>query len=224
MIKHLWGAALLTLSLGAQAQLTFGQNLIVNGDAENGTTGWTVFDGYQNIQSVAYGSNWVLPTEPGPSNRGLKMFAGLGARAAAYQMLDLSPLGDLSNSSVNYKLSGWLGGWQSQGDNALLYVSFLDASGNEIGHTDIGPVTAADRGNKTGLLLRQNSGLLPTGTASLMFSLSMERLVSSDNDGYADNLSFVLSTTPVPEASTLSYALMGASLLAAAAVRRRRMG
>ena len=223
MIKHLWGAALLTLSLGAQAQLNFGQNLIVNGDAENGTTGWTVFDGYQNIQSVSYGSNWVLPTEPGPSNRGLQMFAGLGARAAAYQTLDLSGLGDLGSQTVQYDLTGWLGGWQSQGDNALLYVSFLDAFGNEIGHADIGPVTAADRGNKTGLLLRQNTGLLPTGTTSLMFSLSMERLVSSDNDGYADNLSFVLTTTPVPEASTLAYALMGIGLLSAAA-RRRRAG
>lgn len=213
MIKHTLAIGLMALSLGAQAQ-TLGQNLIVNGDAESGLTGWTIFDGYNGIQSVSYGDNWVKPTQPGPVDRGSKMFTGLGERAAVYQMLDLGSL-SLSGQALKYDLSGWLGGWQSQGDNALLYVSFLDLSGNEIGHADIGPVTPADRNNQTGLFLRQASGLLPTGTTSLMFSLSMERLGGGDNDGYADNLSFKLSAAPVPEASTLAYVLMGLVLMGA---------
>ena len=209
MIKHACALALLSFAVGAQAQAVLGQNLIVNGDAEAGITGWTIFDGYSPIQSVAYGNNWVKPTEPGPVNRGQGMFTGTGARAAAYQWLDL---GTLADQPLSYELSGWLGGWLAQEDNALLYVSFLDASSNEIGHADIGPVSPADRGSKTGLILRQASGLLPTGTTSLMFSLSMERLGGGDNDGYADNLSFTL-TSAVPEASSVASLFAGLAAL-----------
>lgn len=219
MIKQACALALLSFCLGAQAQ-TLGENLIVNGDAESGITGWTIFDGYSPIQSVAYGDNWVKPTQPGPVDRGLGMFTGTGERAAAYQWLDL---GALAGQPLSYDLSGWLGGWLAQEDNALLYVSFLDASSNEIGHADIGPVGPADRGNQTGLVLRQASGLLPTGTASLMFSLSMERLGGGDNDGYADNLSFKL-TSAVPEASSVASLVAGLAALGLVAGLRRRQG
>lgn len=217
MIKQACALALLSFCLGAQAQ-ALGENLIVNGDAEAGISGWTIFDGYSTIQSVEYGDNWVKPSQPGPVDRGQGMFTGTGARAAAYQWLDL---GALAGQSLRYDLSGWLGGWQAQEDNALLYVSFLDAGSNEIGHADIGPVTPADRANQTGLFLRQASGLLPTGTTSLMFSLSMERLGGGDNDGYADNLSFKLMSA-VPEASSVASLLAGLGALGLIAGLRRR--
>ncbi len=216
MIKHFTGLALLALTLGAQAQATLGSNLVVNGDAENGVAGWTGFDGYSMFQSVNYGSNWVLPTQPGPVDRGSKMFAGLASQAAGFQTVSL---GALAGQSLHYELSGYLGGWAAQGDNAVFYVSFLDGLGNEIGGAALGPVTPADRGDQTGLFLRTASGALPAQTTSLMFSLSMERLGGGDNDGYADNLSFVVSS--VPEGSTLAYALAGLSLLAGVAARRR---
>lgn len=216
MIKHLLAASLLTLSLGAHAQATLGSNLIINGNAESGVAGWTGFDGYSLFQSVDYGSNWVLPTQPGPADRGAKMFTGLTAQAAGYQTV---ALGALTGQTLHYELSGYLGGWAAQGDNALLYVSFLDAQDNEIGHAVIGPVTPADRGNQTGLYLRTATGDLPGNTAALMFSLSMERLGGGDNDGYADNLSFVVSS--VPEGGTLAYALAGLTLLGGVVGRRR---
>lgn len=216
MIKHTLTLALMALSLSAQAQATLGTNLIINGDAESGVAGWTGFDGYSMFQSVDYGSNWVLPTQPGPADRGSKMFTGLTAQAAGFQTIEL---GALAGQSLHYDLSGYLGGWAAQGDNALLYVSFLDTVGNEIGAASIGPVTPADRNNQTGLFLRTASGELPIGTASLQFSLSMERLGGGDNDGYADSLSFVISS--VPEGGTLAYALAGLSLLGGLAARRR---
>lgn len=215
--KHFIGAALLALACGAQAQATLGNNLIINGDAEAGVAGWTGFDGYSMFQSVDYGSNWVLPTQPGPADRGSKMFTGLSGQAAGFQTL---ALGALAGQPLHYELSGWLGGWAAQGDNALLYVSFLDAQDNEIGHALIGPLTPADRGNQTGLFLRTASGELPASTSSLMFSLSMERLGGGDNDGYADNLSFVVSS--VPEGSALAYMLAGLGLLGGVLGRRRR--
>jgi hypothetical protein len=217
MIKQTLALGLLSVCLGAHAQATLGSNLIVNGDAEAGSVGWTGFDGYALFQSVAYGPNWVLPSQPGPLNRGSQLFAGVGGQSAGFQTL---ALGDLAGRALRYDLSGYLGGWAAQGDNALLYVSFLDAAGNEIGHADIGPVTPADRGEQTGLFLRTASGVLPGSTASLMFSLSMERQGGGDNDGYADNLSFVVSS--VPEGSTLAYTLAGLALLSGVLGRRRR--
>ncbi|MFG6415153.1 PEP-CTERM sorting domain-containing protein [Roseateles sp. DC23W] len=218
MIKKLLATGLLAaFSVVAQAQATLGGNLIVNGGAEAGVSGWTGFDGYPLFQSVDYGSNWVLPTQPGPADRGSKMFAGFGGQTAGFQVVEL---GVLAGQALHYDLSGWLGGWQTQGDNALLYVSFLDTVGNEIGFASIGPVMPADRGNQTGLFLRGASGLLPTQTTSLMFSLSMERQGGGDNDGYADNLSFVV-TSAVPEGSTLAYLLAGLGLVGGVVVRRR---
>ncbi len=225
-IRHWLGAAALALAAtGAQAGPAYGSNLIVNGDAESDVaTSWLSFDGYTRPQAVNYGSNWVLPTQPGPADRGKRLFAGDGARSAAYQLLDLA--GTLTQP-LSFKLSGWLGGWASQGDNALLYVSFLDSSDSEIGHAAIGPVTPADRGNATGLLYREVSDWLPVGTSRLMFSLSMERQGGGDNDGYADNLAFVLDApgpSTVPEPAGLAWLALGVMACAVGARRRRVAG
>ncbi len=48
-------------------------------------------------------------------------------------------------------------------------------------------------GNKDGLLRREASGILPPGTRSIVVTLSMKRAAGKYNDGYADDLSFVLS-------------------------------
>jgi len=69
---------------------------------------------------------------------------------------------------------------------------------NEIGNSVLGPVTPQDRNGQTGLIYRETDGFVPTGTRKLSFWLSMERLVSGDNDGYADNLSFVLQAPLTP--------------------------
>jgi hypothetical protein len=211
--RLLLATVLLALSCSSQAGIVYGSNLVVNGDAEAGTAGWTSYSTYSPIQAVDYGNNWVKPTEPGPVDRGANMFAGLGQYAVGYQTLDF---GMASSQAIGFELSGWLGGWASQADNALFYVQFLDEFDNEIGGASLGPVSPDDRGGQTGLLLRETDGALPIGTSKVAFWLSMERLGGGDNDGYADNLSFVLAAPAngeVPEPGTLALALLSLGLL-----------
>jgi hypothetical protein len=216
------GALGLALSAAAASAADYGVNLILNGNAEQGVTGWTAFSGYPVFQSVAYGSNWVLPTQPGPVDRGSSLFVGGSgvAYAAGYQVVDLSAnAAQIDAGLVSYDMTGWLGGWTNQGDNAMLYVTFLDGVGNQVGDVALGPVTPADRGNQTGLFFREQTGFVPSGTTSMQLSLSMQRLVSGDNDGYADNLSFVLTAVPEPG----SWAMLAVGLLAVGArIRRSR--
>jgi len=221
-IRYLVAAALLAAACSSQAAVVYGSNLVVNGDAEAGMTGWNGYSGYDPIQSVNYGSSWVLPTQPGPADRGNRMFAGVGQYAVGYQTFDF---GQTTTRQTSFALSGWLGGWTDQGDNALFYVQFLDDTGNALGGSALGPVTPQDRNNQTGLLYRETEGYVPAGTRSLSFFLSMERLVSNDNDGYADNLSFVLTPlAEVPEPGMAATFALGLGLLGWAGRRKRAGG
>ncbi len=195
----------------------FGANLLVNGDAESGTgsadgsvvstPGWTTNGNFTVLQYGA-GGGFPLATDPGPANRGVNFFAGgpNNAASSATQLVDVSAGGaTIDGGKVAFKLAGYLGGWSSQDDNATLTATFLSANNATLGTATIGPVMAADRNNATGLLYRSASGALPVGTRSVSFTLQTNRLAGSYNDGYADNLSFVLSaytTVSLPTVNT----------------------
>lgn len=89
-------------------------------------------------------------------------------------------------------MSGYLGGWQDQDDNTVLNITFKNADGEAVGTDSIGPVTAADRINVTGMLPRSANGSVPVGTRRIEVLLRMNRTGDSNNDGYADNLSLTL--------------------------------
>jgi len=210
------------------AQITLGLNAIANGDAESGagsTDGsvvavpsWT--SGGQ-FTAVQYGASGGFPatTDPGPTNRGSNFFAGgpSGSQATGTQTVDVSNISSSIDSGlVNYVLSGYLGGFATQGDNATLTANFM-GTGGMIGSASIGPVTEADRTGLTGLLFRTTSGVIPAGTTDIDFILTLNRTDGSYNDGYADNLSFIAtagSTPPtVPEPVPTALILSGTGLL-----------
>jgi len=191
----------------AHAQL-FGNNLMVNGNAESGpgsTDGdtppvpnapaWTLTG---TFLAVVYdiGPGWPLSTDPGSPTRASNFFAGgpSTANSSAAQSIDVSAgAADIDANKVSYNLSGWLGGYSSGDDNARLTITFRDAGANAIGTASIGPVTAADRSNVTGMFLRGTQGAVPVGTRTIDVVLLMTYAAGVYNDGYADDLSLILS-------------------------------
>lgn len=216
------------------ATITLGGNAIVNGDAESGTgvtndssvlpvPGWNTVGNFTAIQ-YATGLGFPGPGDPGPASRGVNFFTGgpTNASSSASQTVDTSNISaQIDLGLISFVLSGYLGGFIANGDNAVLTANFLDGSNANIGSSFIGPVTAADRANTTGLFFRTTSGTLPVGTRSILFNLQMTRLTGDYNDGYADNLSFVASSD-VPEPGTIGMLAVGFSALAFASIRRVR--
>ncbi len=121
------------------------------------------------------------------------------ARLSATQSIDVSSAdaAAIDTGNTPFNLSGYLGGFSTDGDNATLSITFKSALGSPLGTASIGPVSAADRGNVTGLLPRSTSGNVPTGTRQIDVLLQMTRTAGAFNDGYADNLSLVFTTAPV---------------------------
>ena len=221
----------------------FGPNLIVNGNAEtgpgspDGTTlpvpnapSWTLTGNFTVVQYNAPGG-FPLSTDPGPPARGSNYFAGgNNASSSATQTINVAAgAAAIDAGMATYSLSGWLGGFSSQDDNATLTVTFRNAGATAIGSATIGPVTAADRGSATGMLLRNAAGAVPVGTRTIDVVLQLTRVSGTYNDGYADELSLVLagpavaSSQAVPTLNDWSLiALMGLILLAGAFFLRGR--
>jgi hypothetical protein len=189
----------------------FGPNLIVNGNAEagpgstDGTTlpvpnapGWTLTG---NLTVVKYNvsGGFPLSTDPGPPTRGSNFFAGgNNASSSAAQTINVAAgAATIDAGTATYSLSGWLGGFSSQDDNATLTVTFRNAGATAIGSATIGPVTAANRGSATGMLLRSAAGTVPAGTRTIDVVLQLTRVSGTYNDGYADELALVLAGPPV---------------------------
>lgn len=230
---------LLTAAPGSLvASFSVGTNLIVNGDAETGSgspDGDTIFSvpnwttsGAFNV--VKYGAPGGFPTitDPGPASRGKNFFAGgpANASSSATQAINIADGAvTIDGGLVTFGLTGYLGGFSTQGDNAVLTLTFLNAGAVSLGTATIGPVTNTDRGDATGLLSRSTTGTVPVGTRSLSVTLQMTRTNGSYNDGYADNLSLILANGPtVATPAPATFALFAFGSVAGGLWTRRRRG
>jgi hypothetical protein len=205
---------------GAEAAPPFGTNLIVNGNAEAGSAapnpacgqvaipGWTVASGQVTV--VAYGplaTNCpdILAANSAPDAANQLFSGGQNSTSGTLtQTINVSAAaGIIDSGNAIYTLSGWLGGWSTQGDNATVTATFRNASNASVGTVTIGPVSAADRGNANKLLFRQSSSSVPATTRTIEVAITVTRTEGTYDDGSADSLSLVLSlpdpctTTPV---------------------------
>ena len=174
---------------------------IVNSAAETGTCGtgsgghpaqgWTATA--NQPQQVCYGAPSYPTTAQGPqapATPGSAFFdGGPYASAQMTQTVDVrSQSAQIATGTLPYSLSGWIGGYSSQGDNAGVVATFLDASGSALGTATLAPVTPAQRNNQTVLLREQATGTVPQGTASVRLAVSFTRTAGTDDDGYVDDL------------------------------------
>jgi hypothetical protein len=229
---------------------TLGQNLIVNGDAEQGLgdpignavgadiptiPGWNTTGDFSVITYGATGFNFVnalgntvsvtLPAVdvPGPSERGQNLFFGGAGRASssASQSIDVNSLATIIDAGRGaFDLSGWLGGYDTDQDIASLNIEFLNQVNQSLGTASITAPNPTERNNVTGLFFRSNQGLVPVGTRTINVVLNAAYARGRVNDAYADNLSLVI--TQVPEPSVSGLILIGASCIAAWKLPKKR--
>lgn len=195
--------ALLGFTPGAEA-VSYGVNLIVNGNAESGTSsstgdpvvvpGWTTSAAFTVIP---YGAAGGYPTtsDPVPPDHGNQFFAGgnNAALSTATQTIDLSANStDINTGNVAYDLAGWFGGFSTDPDSATLTATFFNGATN-LGSAIVGPSTPSDRGFATGFVLKEKTGRIPVNATSVVLTQRMNRANGNSNDGYADSFSLILT-------------------------------
>ena len=162
--------ALAVAVLLAGAPVALGADVVTNGGAEgdagsehSGQTvvppsGWTTLEG--GLSAQRYGHNGF----PDGGGSGNNLFTGgASARSSARQVIDLSSgASRIDQGGHTATLSAKLGGFEAQGDHAFVTAEFLGAKGDRLDALTVGPVTRADRADRTTLLART-----ATGTRSL---------------------------------------------------------
>jgi hypothetical protein len=182
-------------------------NLVVNPGAEAAAPpalpGWTVTAPFE---SVDYGNSGGFPASA--PDGGANFFAGgdtgTGGESSATQVIDVSQAApEIDAGTVTATLSALEGGFSTQDDFATVTLRYLDASGTTtIDLISLAPVTAADRGGATELLPRSDSGKVPAGTRALQVTIVSDNRQGTYDDGYADNVSVVLSAPTIAPAPT----------------------
>lgn len=195
----------------------YGANLIFNGDAEYDrgfaqtkapkfdqyASGWRD-DGPAMINILTYAvdtekyPDYLSPADSEKVGGGANFFGGGYAPVSRItQTIDLTPLAaDIDAKKVDYHLSALLGGWKNNQDSAAFIARFHDGTGHMIQTVTLGPVSAADRSNRTGLLPREATGMVTPSARNVTVELLCVRFSGKANDGYADNLSLVLGERP----------------------------
>jgi len=155
---------------------------------------WKVAKKYR-FTAVAYGTpEFLAVAAPGPDGRGKNFFTGgdSGNKSVASQVIPLRAYAGWIKNGAHFTLSGWLGGFESQRDHAVVKVTWLNAHAKSLGSAHIGPVTVKDRRSQTELLERSTAGRVPHHAAQARIVVTMSRSDGSYVDGYADQLSLVL--------------------------------
>ena len=174
--------SVVTVSHGATAAAApslYGRNLVVNGDAEGNPgaddetlvvrpVGWTT-TGQFGVFKFGGISGFPDRNAPGPPHRGSNFFTGGDAPVStASQTIDVSAVqADIDRGAVHFDVSAWLGGYDAQDDYGTVAATFLDDAKRRLGGVLLGPVTPADRHDRTGFIRRSSAGHLPRGTRAV---------------------------------------------------------
>ena len=154
-------------------------NLLDNGNAEaqrctddwtaqTSVPGWRVTRGAASVLCYsAFAYTGETPALPVTGSAGKALFTAPGTDTSMEQGVDVSAAASaIDHGTVEFALSGWLGGWDARPERATLTASFVDANGNATGYpVTIANVDANARNNVTALMQREVDGLVPAGAA-----------------------------------------------------------
>jgi len=152
--------------------------------------GWTTAGG---MTADYYGENDLSKAQAAPGGGNNYFYGGPNnASSSASQTITFKGLSaKIKTGKVTATISGYLGGYGGQTDHADINVSFLNAAGTVISMTTVSGPTSFPNGSS--LSLESETVAVPKGTASVTYTLVATREQGTDNDGLADNLSFVLN-------------------------------
>jgi hypothetical protein len=196
-------------------------NLLKNGDAETGNqTGfyatdtvsvvnpdyWTVGAASgesPSVTAIRYGTPGVAGVDVSAAiGGGLNFFAGGPGTALDYMSQRVylpDATSEIDRGTVSITISGYLGGFGSEPDNALLSAFFYDSGGLQQSGIEAPIVYNTDRQNLTKLQLVSATGVVPPGTRSIGVRVLFTRgLGGSYDDAYADNLGLFLAAPGGP--------------------------
>jgi hypothetical protein len=194
------------LSATPAAAAAMDVNLVVNGGGEMergygnyepdaAVPGWVDSGSFTVIH---YGASGGFPTDgvDGPNDRGENFLCGGGTTTDSdmFQDLDLSALsGVIDAGGVTYDFSAWLGGYDQQDDRADAGLEFLDETWGPLSTVTLTGPEAAERNGSTGFIERRDTGDVPPQARTARVHI-VGITSYGYNDGYADNISLVLSS------------------------------
>jgi hypothetical protein len=125
------------------------------------------------------------------------------ATSTADQYVNVSgAAAEIDAGGLTAYLTGQLGGFGTQRDDAKVSATFLGPDQNPLGTFAIGPVSEAERNGATTLLNRSASTAVPPGTRAIFVRITATRVDGTYDDGYADNVSLqLLAPAPPPPPS-----------------------
>jgi len=155
-------------------------NLLVNGDAENGTTGWTATSGV--IESLT--ANECGATVPFAGSRFFCVGGACNDNAygEAFQQISLSTyVSEVDAGTVSVNFGAMMRNWSGNDDRPEMRVKALNQSGSLLG-------TSPTIGTLSGSWIAVSGNwAVPVGTRTLSVELMGTRNVGADNDSYVDD-------------------------------------
>lgn len=159
-------------------------NMLLNPGAEDGLTNWTIDEGTVRILTGSRGCNGGPSIKSGANifNPG-SICEGQTPIGRIYQDVSLAERSDQIDLGTERVLFGAaLRGWSSNNDVASVYLGFLDASGEILGHSD---VISSSRGY---WVSPGQYATVPVGTRSVRFYIEGRNLGKNTNtDAFADD-------------------------------------
>ena len=158
----------------------FSENLLLNSDAEDGLSNWTVTQGYMEALE-AYTCDGVEPYN-GDYYFIVGALCNTEDYAEAYQVVDINEYSDCIENGLAYaKYGGFLSDWGGS-DFPEMAIAFIDEFGNEIDRTEnIGTYNPY----WTNFSIQHQ---IPVETESIQMILMGTRYAGDDNDSYFDDL------------------------------------